>query len=234
MFAAPFIAQLGKGHVDGVYSIGKDPLSLQRFASGSGDGVVKVWDLSSREEIWHAQAHDGMVKGLCWTHGQRLLSCSNDKTIKLFDPYNTTSESAPLATYLGQTAFTQVSHHRSLPNFAASSSVVSIYDLSRATSTPLLTLKWPTQSDTINSLAFNQSETSILASTATDRSIVLWDLRTSSPLSKMTLTLACKYFKRLEMLGMHLTKHQQILSLGTPWSPSTSWLGTKITYEGLF
>ena len=207
MFAAPFIGQLGKGHVDGVYSIGKDPLSLQRFASGSGDGVVKVWDLSSREEIWHAQAHDGMVKGLCWTRDQRLLTCSNDKSIKLFDPYNITSESAPLATYLGQTAFTQVSHHRSLPNFAASSSIVSIYDLSRATTTPLLTLQWPTQSDTINSLAFNQSETSILASTATDRSIILWDLRMSSPLSKMTLALACKYLKRLDIVGMHLIKH---------------------------
>jgi hypothetical protein len=39
MFAAPFVAQLGEGHVDGVYTIAKDPESLERFASGSGDGV---------------------------------------------------------------------------------------------------------------------------------------------------------------------------------------------------
>ncbi|KMU71819.1 SOF1 protein [Coccidioides immitis RMSCC 3703] len=62
MFAAPFIAQLGGGHVDGVYSLAKDPSSLERFASGSGDGVVKVWDLTSREEIWQAQAHENIVK----------------------------------------------------------------------------------------------------------------------------------------------------------------------------
>ena len=191
MFAAPFIAQLGKGHVDGVYSMAKDPGSLEHFASGSGDGIIKVWNLTGREESWNVQAHEGIVKGMCWTKDRKLLSCASDKSIKLFDPYNTTSGSAaPIATYLGQTAFTGVSHHRSLPNFAASSSVISIYDLSRATATPLQTLHWPTSTDTINALAFNQTETSIIASTATNRSVVLYDLRTSSPLSKVTLNLA--------------------------------------------
>lgn len=190
MFAAPFLAQLGKGHVDGVYTMAKDPESLQRFASGSGDGVVKVWDLTSREEIWNTQAHEGIVKGMCWTKDKKLLSCASDKTIKLFDPYNTKPGTAPMATYLGQKAFTGISHHRFEPNFAASSSVISIYDLSRPSSTPLQTLHWPTSADTIITLAFNQTETSILASAATDRSIVLYDLRMSSPLSKVTLALA--------------------------------------------
>ncbi|KAI9878501.1 MAG: rRNA-processing protein sof1 [Pleopsidium flavum] len=190
MFAAPFLAQLGKGHVDGVYTMAKDPRSLERFASGSGDGVVKVWDLTSREEIWNAQAHEGIVKGMCWTKDQKLLSCASDKTIKLFDPYNTPSRTAPMATYLGQGAFTGLSHHRSQPSFAASSSLISIFDLSRPSSAATQTLHWPTSTDTINTLAFNQIETSILASAASDRSIVLYDLRTSSPLSKVVLRLA--------------------------------------------
>ena len=81
MFASPFIAQLGRGHVDGVYSIAKDPESLDRFASASGDGVIKVWDLPSREEVWQVKAHDNMVKGslICWTRDKKLLSCSSDK-----------------------------------------------------------------------------------------------------------------------------------------------------------
>ena len=190
MFAAPFIAQLGNGHVDGVYTMAKDPESLQHFASGSGDGVVKVWDLTSREETWHAQAHEGIVKGMCWTKDNKLLSCASDKSIKLFDPYNTPSGATPIATYLGTTTFTGVSHHRDLSTFAASSSVISIYDVSRASAAPLQTLHWPTSTDTISALAFNQTETSILASAATDRSIVLYDLRTSSPLSKATLGFA--------------------------------------------
>jgi len=190
MFAAPFIAQLGNGHVDGVYTMAKDPRSLQRFASGSGDGVVKVWDLTSREETWNAQAHEGIVKGMCWTQDQKLLTCASDKTIKLFSPYDTPSHSPPLATYLGTTAYTSLSHHRSLPHFAASSSVISVYDLTRTSSTPLQTLHWPTSTDTITTVSFNQTETSLLASTATDRSLILYDLRTQSPLTKTILALA--------------------------------------------
>ena len=190
MFAAPFIDQLGRGHVDGVYCMAKDPESLERFASGSGDGVIKVWDLMTRDETWHAQAHENVVKGVCWTHDRKLLSCAADRTIKLYDPYNSESESAPLATYLGQGAFTSLSHHQTQPAFAASSSVISIYDLSRPSSTATQTLHWPTSVDTITSVAFNRTETSILASTATDRSVIMYDLRTSSPLHKTVLKLA--------------------------------------------
>ncbi|KAL8867140.1 MAG: hypothetical protein Q9174_005853 [Haloplaca sp. 1 TL-2023] len=190
MFAAPFIAQLGRGHVDGVYTMAKDPGSLERFASSSGDGVVKIWDLTSREEIWNTQAHENIVKGMCWTKDRKLLTCASDKCIKLFDPYNTPEGGRPLATYLGSTAYTGVSHHRSEPTFAASSSVISIYDLNRTSSAPLQTLHWPTSTDTISTLSFNQTETSILASAATDRSITLYDLRTSSPITRSTLRFA--------------------------------------------
>ncbi|KAE8410388.1 WD40-repeat-containing domain protein [Aspergillus pseudocaelatus] len=191
LFAAPFLAQIGDGHVDGVYSMAKDPGSLERFASGSGDGVVKVWDLTTQGEVWNTEAHENIVKDVCWTPDRKLLSCAADKTVKLFDPYNSSSDSPPLATYLGQGAFTSLSHHRHLPSFAASSSSqIQIYDLSRPSSTASQTLNWPTSIDTITSIAFNQTETSILASTGIDRSIIMYDLRTSSPLHKLVLRLA--------------------------------------------
>ena len=167
----------------------KDPNSLQRFASGSGDGVVKVWDLTSREETWHSQAHENVVKSMSWTRDQKLLTCAADRSIKLFDPYNTPSGTAPIATWLGTNAFTGISHHRAKNAFAASSGVVSIYDLERYTAPPEV-LKWPTATDTITTVQFNQVETSILASCATDRSIVLYDLRTSMPLAKTVLNFA--------------------------------------------
>jgi WD repeat and SOF domain-containing protein 1 len=167
-----------------------DPVSLERLASGSGDGVVKIWDLPSRQEVWQTRAHDNIVKDLCWTPERRLISCAVDKTIKVWDPYNSEKGGPPLATYLGQSAFTSVSHHRDRPSFAASSSSIYIYDLSRGSSAPTQTLSWPTSTDTINAIAFNQTETSILGSVALDRAIVLYDLRTSSPLSKAVLRLA--------------------------------------------
>jgi WD repeat and SOF domain-containing protein 1 len=162
----------------------KDPNSLQRFASGSGDGIVKVWDLTSREEIWNASAHENIVKDMCWTRDSKLLTCGasiNDKTIKLFDPYNTPSGTAPAATWLGAEGFTSLSHHRSMGSFAAASSVVSIYDLERYNAQPEV-LKSRNSTASMTAVSFNQTETSILASAATDRSIVLYDLRTMMPL----------------------------------------------------
>ncbi|KAJ6020938.1 rRNA-processing protein sof1 [Penicillium herquei] len=190
MFAAPFLGQMGDGHVDGVYSMAKDPGSLERFASGSGDGVVKVWDLATRGEVFQTQAHEGIVKGLSWTHDRKLLSCASDKTIKLWDPYNSSADAPPTASWLGTGAFTSVAHHYTQPAFAASSSQISIYDLSRSSSTPTQTLQWPTSVDTITSIAFNPSETSVLGSTALDRSVILYDLRTSTPVHKLILKLA--------------------------------------------
>ncbi|KAM3437211.1 hypothetical protein MY4824_003909 [Beauveria thailandica] len=189
MHASPFVAQLGRGHVDGVYSLAKDPNSLERFASGSGDGVVKVWDLPGREETWHTMAHDNIVKGMAWTHDQKLLTCGADRTVKLFDPYHTPSESAPISSWMGSGAFTSLSHHRSRAAFAAASSNISIYDLERHTAAPEV-LQWPTSNDTVTDVAFNQVETSILASCATDRSVVLYDLRTATAVAKTVLTFA--------------------------------------------
>ena len=173
-----------------MYTIAKDPESLDHIASGSGDGVVKMFNLTSRDETWSTKAHQGIVKGMTWTKDRKLVTAASDKTVKVFDPYKTAPGSKPLTVYLGASPFTGVSHHRSLPSIAASSSVISLYDLSRTSSTPLQTLHWPTSTDTINTVAFNQTETSILASCATDRSIILYDLRTSSPLSKAVLALA--------------------------------------------
>ncbi|GAO18260.1 uncharacterized protein UV8b_01276 [Ustilaginoidea virens] len=191
MHAKPFIGQLGRGHVDGVYSLAKDPNSLERFASGSGDGVVKVWDLTDRDDsIWNTTAHENIVKGMEWTRDQKLLTCAADRTVKLFDPYNTQPEAAPISSWLGAGAFTSLSHHRSRNAFAAASSVISIYDLERHTAAPEV-LKWPTSVDTITNVAFNYVETSVLASCSNDRSIVVYDLRTSTPVTKTVLHFAC-------------------------------------------
>ena len=92
-------ADLTPAQVDGVYSFAKDPESLEHFASGSGDGIVKVWDMTTREEKWQAQAHENMVKGMTWTRDRRLLTCGSDQKIQLFDPYGTASRSAPKATW---------------------------------------------------------------------------------------------------------------------------------------
>ncbi|KAG5917707.1 hypothetical protein E4U42_007151 [Claviceps africana] len=205
MHAKPFIGQLGRGHVDGVYSIAKDPSSLERFASGSGDGVVKVWDLSNRDDsLWQTTAHENIVKAMEWTRDQKLLTCAADRTVKLFDPYNTRAEAAPISSWLGTGAFTSLSHHRSRNAFAAASSgVVSIYDLERHTAAPEV-LRWPTSVDTITNVAFNYVETSVLASCSNDRSVVIYDLRTSTPVTRTVLNFATNHIAWSPMEAFNL------------------------------
>ncbi|KAI1740484.1 WD40-repeat-containing domain protein [Xylaria scruposa] len=186
MFAQPFICQLGNGHVDGVYSFAKDPNDLSRFASGSGDGVIKCWNLSSREEVWKTTAAENIVKSMAFTKDQKLLTASSDSTIKLFDPYNTPSQAPPIHSWLGSHPYSSLSVHRDGRSFAAATDRISVHSLDQYTAAPEV-LQWPTSGSTITSVAFNQSETSVLASCSGDRSIVLYDLRTSSPLARTTL-----------------------------------------------
>ena len=127
LFAQPFVCALGKGHVDGVYSIATDPNSLARFASSSGDGIVKLWDLPTREETWATQAHSSMVKSLSWTREPgKLLSCGGSE-VKLWAPG---LQNDCISSWLGESHFNSLSHHRSKNSFAAATAgAIRIYDL---------------------------------------------------------------------------------------------------------
>ncbi|RDA88474.1 hypothetical protein CP532_6653 [Ophiocordyceps camponoti-leonardi (nom. inval.)] len=192
MHAAPLIGQLGRGHVDGVYALAKDPSATDRLATASGDGVVKVWDLTDRDaSVWHASAHANVVKGLAWTRDAKLLTCAaTDRSVKLFDPYGTAADSQPLSSWLGEGPFSSLSHHRSRDAFAAAQSAsISVYDLGRHSAAPE-TLRWPTAVDSITDVSFSPVETSVLASCGADRSVVIYDLRTSTPVFKTVLNFA--------------------------------------------
>ncbi|KAJ2357159.1 Protein sof1, partial [Coemansia sp. RSA 2610] len=65
MFAKPFLASLS-GHIDGIYSMAKNPWDLDQIITGSGDGELRIWSLESQETMWRAPAaHRGIVRGVC-------------------------------------------------------------------------------------------------------------------------------------------------------------------------
>ncbi|CAO3626657.1 unnamed protein product [Cunninghamella blakesleeana] len=185
MFAKPFVGALS-GHIDGVYSMMTHPEKLTSIISGSGDGEIRIWDLSERETTWRTTStngHQGIVNGVSTAHrGDQFLSCSTDKTVKIWQP---SSSDEPLETYIGEYAFTGLSHHRNDPLFVTSGHSVQLWDEQR--SEPIQDFAWG--ADSYQSVRFNQVETNIFTSCGSDRTIVLYDLRTSKPLSKLVMTL---------------------------------------------
>lgn len=194
MFAKPFVGQLGNGHRDGIYTISKNFKALNKLATGSADGIIKYWDLSTSTEIASFKAHYGQVTGTSVTPGGELLSCGDDKTVKLWSVNSNDYEGADedkvnksglLKQYLGEHAFRSLDHHRDDPMFVTGGAEIQLWDENR--SRPLSTLSWG--ADNITRVSFNKTETSILASAGSDNSVVLYDIRTNSPTQKLVQTM---------------------------------------------
>ncbi|KAI9010152.1 WD40-repeat-containing domain protein [Hyaloraphidium curvatum] len=183
LFAAPFVRALS-GHVDGVYCLAKHPTKLSKIASGSADGEVRLWNLASGATVWqNRNAHSGFVRGVTivpFSEGS-FVTVGDDQTVRIWDE----SSTAPTAVYTHKAALNAVDHHRSRTTFATASSVVDIWDHSRAE--PTRTFEWGTE--TVNAVKFNQTEINILASAGSDRTITLYDVRSSSPIQKVVLAM---------------------------------------------
>ncbi|GAB0093452.1 DDB1- and CUL4-associated factor 13 [Sergentomyia squamirostris] len=187
VFAQPFLGCLD-GHRDGISCFAKHPESLSSLISGGYDGEIRVWDLPSRTSLRNFYAHEGFVHGISYMpQGDSFISVGNDKTIKFWKSKTPTfgEEEEPFHTILSRTVLMGISHHRSQPLFATCGEVCNIWDESR--NEPLKTLKWGV--DSLQAVAFNMVETSLLASCASDRSIILYDQREAKPLRKVILTM---------------------------------------------
>lgn len=199
MFAQPFVGQLGDGHRDGVYCLARNFSTTNQVASGSGDGVIKYWDLTSRQESASFKAHYGMVSGLTVTPDSgNMLSCGDDKTIKLWlvdanafdklvtdDSVYSSSRQALIKTFLGAHAFKGIDHHRDAGTFVTGGASINLWDMLRALY--VSDLSWG--ADNVHAVKFNRTETSIIASAGLDNSLVFYDIRTNSPVQKVVTTM---------------------------------------------
>lgn len=92
---------------------------------------------------------------------------------------------SPLSTIVGKSVFLGVDHHWSEPTFATCGERVDIWDAGR--SDPVRSFSWGV--DSITNIKFNPVEYNVLASTGSDRTIALYDIRTSTPLRKVILSM---------------------------------------------
>ncbi|GAB5367349.1 hypothetical protein AAMO2058_001222700 [Amorphochlora amoebiformis] len=196
VFAKPFLFALD-GHLDSVWSMETLRTSLRTLISGSCDGELRVWNLGTRTCTWKAKAHDGFVRGIASdSSGERMVTCGDDSTVKIWNisgdsskkeaTESTSRNVKPLATYLGKSAFVAISHHYKTPTFATAGSTVELWDERR--SDPTHSFEWG--ADTINTVKFNPVEVNVLASSANDRNIVLYDVRQRTAMRKMILHMA--------------------------------------------
>ncbi|TPX35575.1 hypothetical protein SmJEL517_g02145 [Synchytrium microbalum] len=198
LFAKPFIGALS-GHVDGVYCMAKHQLNLDVVVTGSADGEVRYWSLADQEATWNVPtAHKGFVRGVC-THPNTpvFLSCGDDKAVKIWDVSSTT----PKNVFLSKFAFTGIDHSRNKNIFATSAAQVELWDIER--SQPTYSFSWG--AETVTSLKFNQTETNILASCGTDRTVALYDLRTTSPLNRIIMEMRTNAIAWNPMEAFHFT-----------------------------
>jgi WD repeat and SOF domain-containing protein 1 len=90
-----------------------------------------------------------------------------------------------MATFLGEHAFSGISHHRKESQFATSGVRVDIWDSTR--SQPLHSFAWG--ADSIYTVKYSPVEVDLLASSSSDCNIVLYDVRNRSPLKKIVLNM---------------------------------------------
>ena len=204
VFAKPFLGSLS-GHNDGVYCMCQHSQQLSSFLSGSCDGEIKLWDLARQECVSTIVAHSGFVRGLCMNQeGDRFISVGDDKIIKQWSYGHSAAredEWEPESTILCKGILSGIDHHQKESLFVTCGDKVEVWDESR--SEPVASFSWNV--DSVSHIKFNPVETNVIASCCSDRSIALYDIRQSTPLQKVILSLRSNSLCWNPMEAYHFT-----------------------------
>jgi len=181
VFAKPFLGALDPGHGDVVSSCVAHPTRTSRAASASADGEVKVWDLTRKSCVKTLTGGHGgrYVRGLAFNpDGTRIVSVGDDKQIVTWDTASDDGTAEPLQTVASKQIVTGVTFHRSADTFATcGEGSTLLWDSGRTF--PIKEFSWGV--DSVHAVKFNQIETDVLAAAASDRSVILYDIRAKTP-----------------------------------------------------
>ncbi len=172
------------------------------FLSGGADGEIRIWDLPRQKTLWTVYAHSTFVRGIVVAKdGASFFSCSDDKTIKNFrlaafadeeergaddeDLGRSGYQVEPLNTWKGDAPFSAIDHSWNSTSFASGARSVDVWDIGR--SKPIQSFTWG--ADSIIALKYNPSEYTLIASTASDNSICLYDTRSNTAVRKVIMAL---------------------------------------------
>lgn len=183
VFAKPLLGSLD-GHRDGLTCLAKHPSSLSSIATAAADGEVRVWNLTERTCLAAWQAHEGVVRGVSYVPGgKHILSCGDDKTIKLWDA--AVWSDVPVDTIVSKQMVAGLSHAAKSDQFATCGEAAQLW--SRGRSVPTRTFQWGV--DSVHHIKFSPVEVHLLGAAASDRSIILYDTREVGPLRRVVMNL---------------------------------------------
>ncbi|KAL0212325.1 hypothetical protein RCL1_005951 [Eukaryota sp. TZLM3-RCL] len=181
VFAKPFLAAL-QGHNDTICSMAIHKHKLTIAASGSCNGELRLWNLSSRNTIWSSLAHSAWVRSISFSaDDQHVITASDDKTIKFWSLSNYST--SPVRTLLSQHTIYGIDSNWNSSVYASCGGNGTVEIWNNEFSDPIHRFKWG--DDTLTSVAFNPSEHDLIAATGYDRSITLMDLRQQSSIKKV-------------------------------------------------
>ena len=150
------------------------------LASGS-QGIVKLWDVSTRQEVATLTGHSGWVYSVVFSpDGSLLASGSWDKTVKLWD-VSKCQEVATLTGHSEEVYSIAFSPDGGLLASGSEDGTVRLWDVSTRQE-----VATPTEaSSSVYSVAFSP-DGSLLASGSWDKTVKLWDVSTRQEVATLT------------------------------------------------
>jgi WD40 repeat protein len=161
------------GHTDMINSISVSPVG-SRFASGSADGTIRVWDAHTQQQIVPAMKADSIVSSVSFTHnGKLIVSGTWRGTVQTWDAHSGVAVGFPMSGHGEGVAGIAISPDDKIIASASGDRTIRLWNAStkKQINNPLRGHSGP-----VTSLAFSQKGDKIV-SASSDRTVRIWNVR---------------------------------------------------------
>jgi WD40 repeat protein len=161
-----------QAHDDWTFSVVFHP-QKNWLATGGGDGLIKLWDWSTRREIARFEGHEDDVHAVRFTpDGRTILSTGDDMTVRIWD-VSSRQVRHVLSGHGGTIPGLAISPDGSMAASASRDRTIRLWDIAKGELLGVLS----GHADDVMSVDFEPNGR-MLASASYDNSVVIWDVPT--------------------------------------------------------